>query len=85
MKMEERSSTLTLRVTRSLAYPIVKALELSFVTFHAWESGFVVSGSLGCNIEPYVILAIRFGTLRVGCNLSDVLVLHVCEPLINFI
>jgi hypothetical protein len=43
MKTEERSLTLTQRRMRSLAYHIANALELSFVAFHAWESGFVVS------------------------------------------
>jgi hypothetical protein len=43
IKTEERSSTLTLRMTRSLAYHIANALELSFVVFNAWESGLVVS------------------------------------------
>jgi hypothetical protein len=43
MKTEERSSTLTQRMMLSLDYHIGTTLELSFVAFHVWECGFVLS------------------------------------------
>jgi hypothetical protein len=43
MKMVGRSSTLTRRMMLSLAYHIATALELSFVAFNVWESGFVIN------------------------------------------
>jgi hypothetical protein len=66
MKTEGRSSTRTRKTMLSLAYHIANALELSFVVFHAWESDFVVSWSLGCNIKPYVILDVCLNTLNSG-------------------
>jgi hypothetical protein len=66
MKTEGRSSTLTRRTMLSLAYHRANVLELSFVVFHAWESDFVVSWSLGCNIKPYVTLDVCLNTLNLG-------------------